>query len=641
MLSSNEPLEMPAVAPGDALLLGLEQEFDLSDGDQDLDFRGLYPRAIGRARSFPFRNCDSAAIVEAGYMLGCDGKEAEFATAPIHLNGDGPLALAHEAIRCRSHMLQLLHGAGVPVVRGYSTHLSVSVPPGREREIAEAFSFMLAPALVLLLEARSSPGLLLRPRRGRLEVGSEYVDDESQLTAAIAFLAGAVQAYLFHPERWRELPRLARRKWQEADIRPGIYLPRDAYGESIHNLGRSALLELEGGGTIASGEVLRLCGDLALCALEGLVKPRGLQALREAISRPGSLQIERGGDSARIGPLRPGRAAAEAYTLRRLTRPLDNGLTLRFIDWEGAAFDWKRAGTDVVLGVPWSHLPAIFSAAPSRIMAQMPAGGPQGRLDSLDQLRTPQAFQSMDPVALGTQAVSDKGGSVKGGPGKPPMQLGYTEQRMVQRLPPSPVIPRRLPLMSIGLAIGLLFLMVIGVGALMLRGGGGQFARVSSGASATSVSNGAVALVKATDTPTPVGACLPNPTLVYPPSGALRTGNTLVQWSSTVGLGAGQTFAILAARTPDELNGPNAQADVVGTAETTSFSLDFTKWKYAGALGSFYWTVRIQAADGAFVDCGGSKPSIFGVRTAPTPTKPPKEGSGSSSGSGGGGGGKP
>ena len=51
------------------------------------------------------------------------------------------------------------------------------------------FSRSFAPSLMLLMDAPSSPGLLVRPRRGRLEFGGEFVTG-NQLAAAVLLAAG-------------------------------------------------------------------------------------------------------------------------------------------------------------------------------------------------------------------------------------------------------------------------------------------------------------------------------------------------------------------------------------------------------------------------------------------------------------------
>lgn len=411
-------------------LIGVEQEFDLFSGESYLDFRRLFPQVVARTRSVPFRNCDSAVILDAGYMLACDGREAEFATAPVDWHGDGCLSLAREAVRCRLHMLRLLKESGVPRVSGYSTHLSVSVPIGREWEIARAFAKTVGPALILLMEARQSPGLLIRPRRGRLEIGSEYLDDERQIAAAILLLTGAVRAYLQDPSLWRQYPRVRLKRWEAANIRPGIYLPHDAYGESLHERGRAAPLELTNGEQITAGKILESCAELSLCALKGQVSRSAARTLQRAVRKVGSLQIEQQRDPAVIKSRSSYRSASQAKTLIRLASG-SRDVTPAFVDWEGAAFSWNGKDVPLILGIPWSGLPQFFAAAEKKQIPEFIAslGPAQAQLNSLNQLRAPRAYASIDPVALGTQALNDKGmhAGVKGGTSKHPKRVSYTD----------------------------------------------------------------------------------------------------------------------------------------------------------------------------------------------------------------------
>jgi hypothetical protein len=362
-------------------------------------------------------------------MLACDGQEAEFATAPVSSMGDGGLRLAREVIRCRRHMLKLLERIGVPEVRGFSTHLNISVPNGREWELAAALARTAGPALILLMEARQSPGLLIRPRRGRIEISSEYIDNEGQLAAACVFLTGVVHAYLYNESLWRQFPRLHLKHWEEANIRPGIYLPHDAYGESIYAHGWAAKLELEDGGTIRAGDVLEACSRLALRALEGRISPRTAASLRLVVDRSGSLQVERRIDPGFIASTaRSYQAASAAKTLKTLALSRSRlGLTPRFVDWEGAAFSWETKSGSLVLGVPWRQLPNFFNTVQKNNLPRYVGelGPAEPNLTSLDQLQSPRVFQAVDPVALGTQALSDKssGKGKDGGPSKPSKQF--------------------------------------------------------------------------------------------------------------------------------------------------------------------------------------------------------------------------
>lgn len=506
------------------MMLGVEQEFELFDRGRPIDFRTEFPRAIGRAASIPFRNCDSAAIVEAGYMLCCDGRDAEFATAPIELRGSGPIDLANEVLRCRTHMLEALRKQGRREVRGYSTHLSISVPAGRERELAEAAAARIGPALILLMEGPRSPGLLIRTRRGRLEIGSEYMDDPQRLAAAIVLLAGAVHARLNNQPAWEQLPQLKLMHWEEAVTRPGIYLPQDAYGESIHDLGGAARLELEGGGKIGAAAVLEACAALAKRELEGLISPEACRSLDRVLDHPELLPIEGMFDVGRVETRRTNFTAVQSRTLKRLARSRRTRLAPQFVDWEGAAFEWRSAGQRLIIGMPWSELPVLFAAAQTDKVLGAIAGAqtPKPLLNSLDQLGSPQAFEQIDPVSLGKEALSDKGqpGGVKGGSPKPPGQLKYVDRETY--IPAMPPPRSRIPIGWIGLLIGVLILLV---GTVTLIGVGVPNQRVT--ASPPPAFQGNPALPQGSVTPAcPLSLMSPASADQIPETGALK-----VEWS--------------------------------------------------------------------------------------------------------------
>ncbi len=541
--------------------------------------------------------------------------------------------LAREASRCRSHMLGLLRRVGVDTTRGYSTHVSISIPRGRERETAEAFAVTVGPALILLMESRQSPGLLLRTRRGRLELGSEYVDDEGQLTAAMTFLTGAVHAYLCNPGNWALFPRLRLKHWEEADIRPGIYLPPDAYGESIHESGGGARLETEDGKALTAGQILQLGTDVVAKELKGLVNPQVLETLLRFARRERLLQIEGHGDPAHIAAHAVHPPAPEANTLRTLVRAPRLHLQARFVDWEGAAFGWHDSGRAVILGVPWANLPALFTAARNDDISNLVSrlGSPRPHLNSLDQLGSTQVFQQLDPTSLRAEALGDKGGAgTKGGHAKQPGPL-----KTFEPAPPFIAVPRPPSPWSRVTILGLVLLLgLIGLTAIVVLGQphrGKPIERPVATVTAPSPLQGVPVPPRAANTPTAVKQCLASPSLINPPNGAIRAGNTLLSWTSTATLGKGQTFAVLVASSEGDLSGSSAKGDIVASTGETSLTLDFSKWRNAGTLGTFYWTVRIQGPDGRFLDCGTTAPSGFSVEPTPEPTKRPKQQSGSGS----------
>ena len=80
---------------------------------------------------------------------------------------------------------------GVTRLTGFSTHLNVSVPDESVVGLGLMFVESCLFALAAVVEPPASQGLLVRPRRGRLEVGGEYVEGPD-LVAGLTLLAACV-----------------------------------------------------------------------------------------------------------------------------------------------------------------------------------------------------------------------------------------------------------------------------------------------------------------------------------------------------------------------------------------------------------------------------------------------------------------
>ena len=130
----------------------------------------------------------NAHHLPSGLLLTADGPEAEIATPPVPLTG------RHAHGRCRRgptkarpHLVSALPlGFGI---EGYSTHLNVAVR-GDVVAIATLFARRFSVGMMLMLDRGESPGLLVRPRPGRLELGGDFAEGE-QLRAALTFAAAA------------------------------------------------------------------------------------------------------------------------------------------------------------------------------------------------------------------------------------------------------------------------------------------------------------------------------------------------------------------------------------------------------------------------------------------------------------------
>jgi len=78
---------------------------------------------------------------------------------------------------------------------GFSTHVNVSVPDGEAVWVAELFARTCAAAFSAVVGPASQSGVLVRPRRGRLEVGCDHLAG-SELLAAVAVVAACVRGLL-------------------------------------------------------------------------------------------------------------------------------------------------------------------------------------------------------------------------------------------------------------------------------------------------------------------------------------------------------------------------------------------------------------------------------------------------------------
>ncbi|MBM7785521.1 hypothetical protein [Tenggerimyces flavus] len=168
-------------------------------------------------------------------MITADGREAEIATPPATLAPGFTNRLSDWLARGRNELDATL-GADF-LVDGGSTHVNVEVADRRATSIAKRFVARHSLAMMLLLDRKHSPGLLVRPRRGRLELGGEYVTGP-QLVAATVFAAAAVM----------DCQRVGRRSTygrfvvEPARERFGYYVDRRAFGGDLYATGRATII---------------------------------------------------------------------------------------------------------------------------------------------------------------------------------------------------------------------------------------------------------------------------------------------------------------------------------------------------------------------------------------------------------------
>jgi hypothetical protein len=263
-------------------LVGLEHEYRLEQ-DGPVDFRLLIHK-LGLANPHLDPSDSNAYRLSCGASLTCDEGEAEMALPPTRLSSGFSFVVEQRANQAHAFLKQVLP-AGIRI-EGYSTHISVSVNPKWGEQIALLLACTFAPALMLLMDKRSSPGLLVRLRPNRMELGGEYVSGR-HLRAALAMAVGGVRACLSgkHP------PRLALHLALDDD-RYGWYVDRRAFGPDLYSEGRQARLRMTNGGRITAQEQLEASWEIARKNLSGLANEADLEPADKLVAGVDHLAIE-------------------------------------------------------------------------------------------------------------------------------------------------------------------------------------------------------------------------------------------------------------------------------------------------------------------------------------------------------------
>ncbi len=248
------------------LRLGVEHEYRVHGPDGPVDFRAVVDGLDLGVRADP--TDPHAQRGRWGGVVTADGAEAEVATPPVLA---GPGATAEVAALARRGRDALRAALGEDHrLEGYSTHLNVSAPRRGDRRLAMLFATVFAPSLMLLLDRTTSPGLLVRPRPGRLELGGEFCEGED-LEVALVFALGAVRAAHGLPGR------AARRLAVDVTLEPareryGWYVDRRAVGADLYERGRGTpLSRTRSGQVVTAGRHLEQTWALARDRLDGLV----------------------------------------------------------------------------------------------------------------------------------------------------------------------------------------------------------------------------------------------------------------------------------------------------------------------------------------------------------------------------------
>jgi hypothetical protein len=234
--------------PDERPVCGVEHEYEVRDASGAvLDFRPVVD-GLGLGRRLDPGD-PHAHRGPWGGVVTADGREAEVVSPPVVIGPSAPDVVHAYAVAGRAHLTEHLPDGAT--LTGYSTHISTAVPDAAVRRVATLVVRHLSPALMLLMDRSSSPGLLIRPRPGRLEVCGEFAQGRA-LRIAVAIVLAAAQVCAEDP---KSLPPRLRLRTERSKQRFGTYVDRSAFGPDLYAAGRAAVLRRRGG-TVTAGERL-------------------------------------------------------------------------------------------------------------------------------------------------------------------------------------------------------------------------------------------------------------------------------------------------------------------------------------------------------------------------------------------------
>lgn len=235
-------------------VFGVEREYQIHGEGAPVDARVLWPTLQGLGTGLDPGDA-RARRGSWGGVVTADGWEAEVATPPLSLTSSSTQEVLNYAAAGERHLRRCLPADHL--LRGYSTHINVEVDDRLVTDVARLIADRMAVALMLALDRPTSPGLLVRPRYQRLEIGGEFAAGR-QLRAAVCLAVAvtllAERAVHDRSVRQRLPPRMSARA-TPARERFGWYVDRNAYGSDLYAEGRNAVLH-RGRSSISAGNLV-------------------------------------------------------------------------------------------------------------------------------------------------------------------------------------------------------------------------------------------------------------------------------------------------------------------------------------------------------------------------------------------------
>lgn len=309
--------------------MGVECEYDITVAGRSVDMRTTIDGLPIRGRRLDPGDPHAVRTLSGG-VITADGPQAETASSPVRSGVGAVDALAAQQ-RAGAEELRAALGEGA-VLTGFSTHLNVQIRDRVAPAAAHRLCERAAAPLMLLTMHPGSPGLLIRPRWRRMEIGCEFLVPH-QMAVAL-------------PMVWA-VTRLAERRRGLADVVPrtaptvapsaqrfGWYIDRSAFGPDLLADGRAAVLPTHEGGTALAGELLARLWAAVSTAITGEFGQEVANRVAAVVSGDEPLPCEEGMVADRYPPT----AAPEPVDLECLRF---GSLTLRpsVLTWRTAVFE--------------------------------------------------------------------------------------------------------------------------------------------------------------------------------------------------------------------------------------------------------------------------------------------------------------
>ncbi len=262
---------------------GIEHEYTVLGPTGAVDFGRLLDRLhLGGLRIDP--GDPNARRLPWGGVVTVDGREAEVVTPPVPLGTEAVTLAARLTSRGRVTLDRALrsHDPLLEAV-GYSTHLNVSVDDNVVVRAGRGLVRHFGLPLMLLLDRLDSPGILVRPRRGRLELAGEYATGD-QLRTALTFFVAACRVTATGTRAATRGLGAPRPVVVAADQRYGWYIDRRAYGVDLYAGGRDSTIPVgvRGSRRLRAGDVLEAAWALVRGAAATWASPADV-ALVDAV----------------------------------------------------------------------------------------------------------------------------------------------------------------------------------------------------------------------------------------------------------------------------------------------------------------------------------------------------------------------